>query len=251
MLGDPPGALRLVLGPSLVFALTVALRFTLGAALFLALSAAPTAARTDDAQLELGHVRVDTAGIHCVVDVRIEHLFDAEARTLLHQGVPATVLVDVALWRERGVWFDRRVSIAHVVKRVQYDVWDDVYETLAVRGEGRSEVTIESLADLLDHLSRYDDVRLIESTNLHPNHRYYLVVQASVEPLTPEDVLELEEWVRGHDSDQGDFGLFGLPKRLIGLLATVTGLSRRDDRLRTVDFRARDVLLGIDLARRR
>jgi len=186
-----------------------------------------------------------------VVDVVLAHLVNEDTAHLLENGVPVTVMIDVELWRERGIWFDRFETSSHLIFRIQRDLWEDVYELATIESERRRVETYPTLLEIAEVVSRRDEIQIGAFDLLDAHSEYYVLVTAALKPMTLEDVDKLESWISGEmrEKKPRGFGLLGLPKQFFGVLLNLTGLRDQNDTLRTRLFDRFEAQGGIVLTR--
>jgi len=173
-------------------------------------------------------------------EVRLGGLFSVRAREALDRALPASLLVTVDVWRDRAGWFDQLVESRSLLYRIRYDAWGEDFDV----GRGTEEAQhLGSLDDVADSLSRPLRVPLMPQDRLTPGHRYYLVVTASLRPLTPEGLHEIEDFLshNGH-ARPGPFpsgSLAQLPRSFFSVLTALSGFGDETATRRTQEFSAK------------
>lgn len=173
-------------------------------------------------------------------EVRLGGLFSQRARAALDQALPASLLVTVDVWRDRAGWFDQLVESRTLLYRIRYDAWGEDFDV----GRGTEQAQhLGSLEDVADSLSRPLHVPLMPRDKLTPGHRYYLVVTASLRPLTPEGLHEIEDFLshNGH-ARPGPFpsgSLAQLPHSFFSVLTALSGFGDEIATRRTPEFSAK------------
>jgi len=144
------------------------------------------------------------------------------------------------VWRDRAGWFDQLVESRSLLYRIRYDAWGEDFDV----GRGTEEAQhLGSLDDVADSLSRPLRVPLMPQHKLTPGHRYYLVVTASLRPLTPEGLHEIEDFLshNGH-ARPGPFpsgSLAQLPRSFFSVLTVLSGFGDETATRRTQEFSAK------------
>ncbi len=213
-------------------ALLIAMAVALGALA----ARAPLAAALD---LDLGSPHLRSGDVY--VAFRVTDLFAPRVEESLGRGMPATLIVTAELWQHRTAWFDRLAGRANVAFRIQYDVWTRSYR---IERQGLPEESASTLDSVALALSRPVDVPLTTRDRLSVGARYYVVVSATLKPLSVEDVEEGEGWLSGEVVDKRHAGLgvlTAIPRSLFDAVRNLAGLG--DQRVRSIsdDFKVGDL----------
>lgn len=167
------------------------------------------------------------------VDARATDLFGLELDESLRSGLPARLEVDLILFERRSALWDREVTRASWTVSVIFDLLDERYSVLDAAGslllETADLVEVEEFAAGLElwPLCTLDEVAA--------DRVHYLGVDFRVEPLSIEEVRDLERWLRGNVR-QGR-RLSDVPGQLVGILRSRLGLGDSHERGRSADFR--------------
>ncbi len=188
----------------------------------------PASARALDLALGEPYAR---AG-HVVVDARLSELFEDRVAQSLERGVPATIQVHAELWRRRGLWFDALESEFDATVRVRYGAWDERY---VVERRGATPIRFATLDSVAVYLARPWSLPVGRLAALHPSARHYVAVTVTLKPLSAEDAREVEGWISGDGSADGD-GVTSLPRGLFDAVRNVSGFGDRRARATSVDF---------------
>ncbi len=179
--------------------------------------------------LDIRQARVVMAGDSLAVEVSLGGLWSPRVEESLERGMPATILVTADLWRDRAAWFDRLEATRSVIFRVRYDAWRGDY---AFRRGVEPVQHADSLSRLAAALSRPVRLAVAGARSLKGGRRYYVVVTASLRPVTPEGVREVERVLSSQLRGPGASGAAGsgsvsiarLPSSLLSVLAALSGL---------------------------
>lgn len=206
---------------------TVALGCTLAAGLG-AVSPARAEEETPRRGLDVESARVFLVGDTVAVEARLGGFWSPRVRSSLERGMPATLMVTADLWRHRSGWFDRMVATRSVLYRVRYDAWREDY---VLQRNLEPPLHLPSLTAVGEVLSRPLRLAAAETREVEARHRHYVVVTASLRPLTPEGVREVERFLssqlRSSNASGGGVGLESiarLPSSLLSVLAALSGL---------------------------
>jgi hypothetical protein len=165
-------------------------------------------------------------------DVRLSDLFDARVQESLERGMPATLELHAELWRRRTGWFDRLESSFDASVRIRYEIWT---RTWYVERAGAVPLALGDLDSVATVLSRPLVLPVARVDRLIPGSRCYVVVVATLRPLSVEDVEEVEGWLSGEVETKRHEG-FGviteLPRSLFDAVRNFAGFG--DQRARAV-----------------
>jgi hypothetical protein len=185
-------------------------------------------------ELDLGTPRL--RGAYVWIDARLSDLIPDPVERSLSRGMPATLQLHVEVWRRRTAWFDHMDGSFDASVRIRYEVWDDAYR---IERSGAPTTTLASLDSVRALLERPIELPARRASLLDPNARYFLVVTATLTPLTVEDVQEMEGWLSGEMESHRDAGLgvfAELPRSLFDTVRNFTGFGDRHARAQTTVF---------------
>jgi hypothetical protein len=185
----------------------------------------------------VAHADVDVAvsaedGI-LYVDARVAGVFDEELDRALRSGLPARAAVELVLWEQRaGIW-DREALRDQWQVSVVFDVVEEVYRVLDE--SGRLMLETSDLAAVEEVVAGIEFWPLCEIADIDADESHYLGVRFTIEPLSVEEVRDLERWLRGNVREGAR--LRDVPGQLVGVLRSRLGLGGQTDRGRSVEFR--------------
>jgi hypothetical protein len=190
----------------------------------LAAASLPSPARAgNDLGLFVDPVEIAAGAV--TVSYRVERPFTPRLEETLLQGMPATVTIEVGLWKRRPFWFDKLVVALKNEHKVAFDPWRKEFRIRAggIDARTRSVPSLDSLRSAL-FLVRRLPVSLL--TALEPDASYYVTVRALIRPVSEEDLGEIEDWLAGEVRDPEGTSR-GLPRYLFGITANLAGLGSR------------------------
>ena len=190
--------------------------------------ALPLAAQ-DDAPLYLAARPGDGS-----LEIRIGDLFqDPGLVQALHSGLPVRIQIVVALWKDG--FFDSEKGRAEWRSSVLFDPLEQRYH-VATRGEGATEVAVDSLEAVAEALQAGFDVPL----RPREEGKYYYLGEVQLETLSLSDLGELQRWLHGDlapavrgEEDVGTAVGRGVHRMVVRLL----GIPRKRFKVRTESFR--------------
>jgi hypothetical protein len=188
--------------------------------------------------LEVSTARVRRSDDALWVDVRLENLFSERVAESLSRGMPARLQLRAELWRKRTAWFDKFETSTEGQFRVQFEAWERVYR---LQGRGVPAMTLASLDSVSSVLSRTIALRLAPIERLQRGGRYYVVVDATLQPLSVEDVEQLEGWLSGEvdtKRSEGFGAITELPRTLFDAVRNFAGFGDQRARALSEEFGA-------------
>jgi hypothetical protein len=180
------------------------------------------------------------------VDVRLADLFEPRVEGSLARGMPATLTLHAELWRRRIGWFDGLEDVFDAELRLRYDFHTSTYR---LERNGAPPLVVPGLDSVRAVLLRPLPLPVGRIGPLRADRRYYVVVSATLKPLSVEDAAEVEGWLSGEVGGGGGrsepFGLLiGLPRSLFDTARNFAGFGDEHARATTDDFELRDLFSG-------
>lgn len=183
-------------------------------------------------------VRVDPpapalAGSPLVATFLVTGVVD-EADSTVGEGIPATLILVVDLWRDRSGWWDALVHTEVYTYRFRRDVWWGTYEVVKPDG---TLILLPDRTELRVYLERVYEVPLGPASGFDAGKGYYLSVKATLKPLDIADLERVDAWVSGDVAKRrGGGGLLGVPKAVANMAVDLSGLGDRSAEGRTGRF---------------
>jgi hypothetical protein len=171
--------------------------------------------------------------------VRIEGVFDEQARRNLEQGGVSLLGYQIEVFRKRTGWFDNQVgSVINIPLRLSYDTFERRFRLqgidILVKSESFDEIVIQCTG--------LNDVTICPVAGLDPDASYYLIVKCVFQPMAMESLDELRTWMSGTESGSGDEGhRQGVGARLAQMLMSAAGLGQKQLQGTSAAFRPRDL----------
>lgn len=157
----------------------------------------------------------------------------------LGDGVPATLILVVDIWRSRSGWWDSLVRSRTISYRFRRDIWSGAY-TLEYPGmEPDKPLTLPDRESLLGVLEQVHEVVLGMPRHFEPEKEYYVSVKALVKPMNVEDLQKVDAWLSGEVSESGGGGLLGIPRGLARMVTDLSGLGDESAEGQSGTFRIR------------
>jgi len=175
------------------------------------------------------------------VDVRLGDLFEPRVEGSLARGMPATLTLHAELWRRRVGWFDALESAFDAELRLRYDFRSAAYR---LERTGARPLVVPGLDSVRAILSHPLPLPVGRVGPLLADQHYYVVVSATLKPLSVEDAAEVEGWLSGEVGGGRDepFGLLtGLPRSLFDAARNFAGFGDEHARATTEEFGLRDL----------
>ncbi len=176
-----------------------------------------------------------------VVEARPSRVLSSRVAESLARGMPATLVLHAELWRDRRGWFDRLESTADASVRIRYEVWSDSYLLERI---GADPIVVGSVDSVATVLQRPWLLAVGRVGQLSATSRYYVVLTATLRPLTVEDLEEVEGWLSG-EMDSGRRSGFGvvteIPRTIFDTVRNVAGFGDQKARAISAVFALRDL----------
>jgi len=175
------------------------------------------------------------------VDVRLGDLFEPRVEGSLARGMPATLTLHAELWRRRVGWFDALESAFDAELRLRYDFRSAAYR---LERTGARPLVVPGLDSVRAILSHPLPLPVGRVGPLLADQHYYVVVSATLKPLSVEDAAEVEGWLSGEVGGGRDepFGLLtGLPRSLFDAARNFAGFGDEHARALTEEFGLEDL----------
>lgn len=173
------------------------------------------------------------------VRAQLDQVLSPRVEASLARGMPATLHYQSELWRRRGGWFHKLESSLEFSLKIRYDVWSKTYRIERLNAPDQVFWSVDSLRLAL---ARPVKLPVAPLERLSPGDLYYVVVTATLKPLTVEDVAEGEDWLSGEVENKRQVGLgiiTALPRSIFDAMRNFAGLG--DLRARRI---SRDFTLG-------
>jgi len=175
------------------------------------------------------------------VDARLGGLFAPRVESSLARGMPATLRLHAELWRQRTGWFDRLENAFDAELRLRYDFRADAYR---LERDGARPLVLAGLDSVRVALSRPLPLPIGRAAALSGAGRYYVVVAATLKPLSVEDARQVEGWRSGEveGSQEAPWEVVvGLPLSLFDAARNFAGFGDARARAATAPFGPRDL----------
>jgi hypothetical protein len=170
------------------------------------------------------------------VDTRLSGVFEPRVEESLSRGMPATLRFHAELWRRRRGWFGAQQTSFDAALRIRYDVRSDFY---VVQRAGAAPRMVATLDSLREFMSGPMALRVGRVGELQPRASYFVLVVATLKPLSVEDVQEGERWLAGEfeDKRRSGFGtVWELPGALFDVVRNFVGFGDQRARALSPDF---------------
>lgn len=184
-----------------------------------------------DPALDLGNPYLRN-GLLCF-DLELSGLFGGDTAEALHSGLPATIILQWGIWRQRKAWWDDEVVSGSTFYRVFYDLLEERYDLFD--RSGRPLVSSDDLQEIEQALCRRRGLTMVRADRLEQNGLYVVEVLARLEPLDEQEISNLEAWARGRGAGDNTF-LSNVSHRTIGWLKNLVGPGTRSAWARSEPF---------------
>ena len=151
---------------------------------------------------------------------QVTGILESLDHTLPGQTVPASIVIEIDLWRRKSTWWDKLVSSYTIEYRMYHDPLTREYVLLGL-GQTRTFSDDKQLSAFLSE-PRQAILGLAENFSL--DKTYYVTVHVLVEPFNPSDLDRVDAWLKGDVTQGRGGGILGIPKALSGILMDFSGL---------------------------
>jgi len=188
---------------------------------------------TAGSDVEIVDLKVQSDSIW--VAFEIDEEFFEKLTDTLDRGFSATLKYTFEIWEPRRTWFDRLNRSVVIPYKVRYDSWSEEYVALGSRGEVDAQASPEDLSICHRGVNR---IPVFDVARLKPDRSYYLHLSVELQPLTVEEIRELEGWLRGtwSGSEGRTSRTRGISRGLFGLVKNLTGFGDEVVRTRSENF---------------
>lgn len=204
---------------------------------------AATAASAQQFSLKIDSLRLQAG--YWRVDFHADSLLTARLVANLRRGVTAAARFRVQLWRKRSWLVNSVVAERAFEIKSTFDLWEQQF-LLQAPGERR---LTRSLEYVKSRWEQHRNLPLADSSQLHSRHRYYLVVEARLEPVSRESLQEIRGWLGGEMKSitERDSSAASPPEsgrsfqdRVLDTVLDLTGLGEHTVSIKSPLFRVQD-----------
>jgi hypothetical protein len=168
-----------------------------------------------------------------VAAFRLRGLLDDET---LGDGMPATLILIVDLWRDRSGWWNSLVRSQAFTYRFRRDHWTGEYQVWNV---DQTTSTLPDREALRAYLERVHEVTLGLGRHFDRGKSYYVTVKVILKPMDLDELRKMDAWLSGDVGDRGGGGILGIPKALAQVVVEMSGLGGKSVVERSRSFTAR------------
>ncbi|MGH7491533.1 MAG: DUF4390 domain-containing protein [bacterium] len=206
-------------------------------------AALTTIATAQDLTLEIDALRMEAG--HLRIDFHADSLLTVRLLANMRRGVTSATRFRVQLWRKRSWLLSGVVAERAFEIKATFDPWEQQF-LLQTPDERR---LTRSLDYVKDRWQQHRGLSLADSSQLHPKHRYYVVVEASLEPVSRESLQEIRGWLAGEmksitkrDSANASppDGNRDFQDRVLDTVLDLTGLGEKAVSIRSEFFRVHE-----------
>ena len=194
----------------------------------------------NDLGLTVDPVTVASGSIR--VGYEVAQPFTPQLEETLLRGMPARIGIEVGLWKKRSFWFDKLVLAVHSEHKVVHDLWTRSFRVLSGTAPPQRRIAT-NLDSLRAMLFTAHELPIASTADLDSTGSYYVSVRVRIQPVDTEDLGEIERWLSGESNDPRRAEQ-GLPRYLLGLAVTFSGLGERTAMVKSERFKPVEVVVG-------
>jgi hypothetical protein len=169
-------------------------------------------------------------GYTIAVNFRIPTLIDSGVVDGLQRGFTVTVTYRIEFWKVRNGWFDQLVTQKYNRYKVGYKKFDKQY--VWFDEESGERFITSSTEKIIKRCTEHSQFVSADTNALEPQRQYYILVYATLEPFTVENMEEMRKWLSGEvESLDLKNNIESSPKRLtasmFAFIKNITGFGDR------------------------
>lgn len=182
---------------------------------------------------------------HLAIDFHVDSLLTAPIWNGMQRGMTSAARFRVQLWRKRGLLLNSLVAERDYEIKTAFDPWEQQF---IVKTWEERRLT-KSREYVLERWERHRNALRVDSTQFHPKHRYYVVIEMHFEPVSRESLQEIRGWLAGEMKNLGKRDSTaaaeppksrGLQDRMLNFVIDLTGLGEQVVSIKSRMFRWRE-----------
>ncbi|MBK9071643.1 MAG: DUF4390 domain-containing protein [Myxococcales bacterium] len=123
----------------------------------------------------------------------VTSIFDGRTYAELDSGLPTTVVIRYALYRDRD---DKVVATGVLKRRIVYDLWDEVYVLQFDAAGGGFAVRVKSKAEALRRMVTLENLPVGPLAAIEYTDHHHVVFVVELNPVSAEALAEVRRWLR-------------------------------------------------------
>ena len=118
-----------------------------------------------------------------LVYLNVEGAFSEKIKEAIMSGVTVTFSYFVALYRTRGLWFDKKIADVEVTHSIRYDSLKKEFHVRRSWGNGKPAIT-QSFGQAQQLMAEIDSLRIVPLGELEKGRNYQIRTKAELSKLT-------------------------------------------------------------------
>lgn len=114
---------------------------------------------------------------YITVSAALENGFDNEIIETIHSGISTTLIYEIELMHDNGIWLDNTVASKRVINNIVYSNLKNEYIIASVSGNYTSSKITREFQEAISLMSHINDVQLANTDILLPKKNYYIRVK--------------------------------------------------------------------------
>ncbi len=115
-----------------------------------------------------------------LVSARLLQAMQGKMMNDIQHGIPKDLFYYVLLMRRQAAWFDEELLAKTIKYTIQYDVLKKQYRVHIRHETGATNRIVENFQEMVDLISKIDNVKIAEAKMLKPKETYYVRVKAQM-----------------------------------------------------------------------
>ena len=125
-----------------------------------------------------------------MVSARLINAFNNTIEEDIKNGIPKDLYYYILLKRRLGLWIDEELLSVTIKYTIRYDILKKQYIVISREGIKNNQKVTENYQEMVDLISRINNIKLAETDLLKPKDSYYVSIKAEMKATTIPFYLE-------------------------------------------------------------
>ena len=166
------------------------------------------------------------------IDFQVSELLDDKVLQGIKHGFRSEIIYNIVLWKKRS-FIGQRLLEKKLSFKLYYDHWD---EKFALISDTQNRLTPD-VNTFRQHATVINDIKIVETSELDPETKYYIAIHASIQPLSDEAFHELKRWM-GRDAEKQQKQNSRKKEHFFGTVLNLLGFGEKE-----IEFKSRDFMM--------
>lgn len=119
-----------------------------------------------------------------MVSARLIKAFNSAIEEDIKSGIPKDLFYYILLKRRQSTWIDEELLSVTIKYTIKYDILKKQYIVISREGTKNNQRVIENYQEMVDLISRINNVKLAEADLLKARDSYYVSIKAQMKATT-------------------------------------------------------------------